>query len=118
MCRKNEIRGCARKMLKVKLREKNDDSITFRIPKSLKLKLPGAYLDKTDDRVKFEDGHAIGNLLRDLIDIYVNDNVNKDYKILKNGAIELLKLMKIVKPTRAQMLKVRLTDIDRLKEVL
>jgi len=138
-------------MIEVKIQEKNDEALTFRLPSSLKEKLPGAYseIDNGKEYIRFKDGNAIGQLMRDLVEMFVsgriekanteiralkeivehnaqelkdknktlNDTVN-DFIACKEGAIELLKLMKEVKPTPKQMGVVDMSKIKKLQEVL
>jgi hypothetical protein len=129
-------------MLEIKVKEKNDESITFRLPKSLKERLPGALIEPKTGIIRFKDGHAIGDLFRQLTELYtsgafekqetenrkLHDIIDKNlkqnqrliYKIekLKAGATALLTLMSIVKPTQAQRNKVNMNDITNLNEVL
>ena len=106
-------------MIKIEIKKKNDESMTFRLPKSLKLKLPGAY--EEEGRVKFKDGKAIGSLMRQLTQAYVEgqlSNVNGEVKTLREGALNLLKLMSIVKPSKKEMEGVNMKAIKELEPIL
>ena len=96
-------------MLKIELKEKIDESITFRLPTGLKIKLPGA-VKQVGESVKFTDGHAIGDLYRQLTEMFVDGTLD----IFTKGANELFKLMSIVKPSKAQMAKVNMKAIKDL----
>lgn len=136
-------------MVDIKINEeKFDNQITFRLPSSLKLKLPGAFKDSLDC-IKFKDGRAIGGLYRDLTYEFLNgklekDNIelrenreliiqqaescailksayqetDEDNRILKDGATALLILMRLLKPSASIMKKVDMAAIKELKEVL
>jgi hypothetical protein len=124
-------------MVEVIIREKNDDSITFRLPSSVKKQLPGAYEEEADGniKVKFEDGKAIGQLFRDLTKLYTTGRLEQSnsknreleilladqariIKILKAGTTELLKLMSLSKPAVMYRNKVNMKAIRELQEVI
>ena len=105
-------------MLKIEIRERNDESLTFRLPYSYKIELPGAQeiIREGKPVIIFEDGHAIGDLFRQLTKLYLDGCLEGSG--LKDGTIELLKLMSVVKPTQEQMSKVDMNKIRKLKEVI